>query len=53
MILELEYAIRKGYTYYYHGYCYDVASFYDYKKRFLAMESYNWKETWQSYKFRG
>ncbi len=49
MILEIEYAIRSGYTYYYHGYCYDVESFYDYKKKFLAMEFYDWEEHWHPY----
>jgi arginine-tRNA-protein transferase len=50
MLIEIEYAIRNGYTYYYHGYCYDVSSFYDYKKRFTATEFYNWKESWHDYK---
>jgi len=49
MILEIGYALKNGYSLYYHGYCYDVPSFYDYKKRFTAMEYYDWNERWHSF----
>lgn len=49
MLIEIEYALRNGYLFYYHGYCYDVPSFYDYKKRFLSSEFYDWKEAWHQF----
>jgi len=50
MLIEIEYAIKNRYIYYYHGYCYDVSSFYDYKKKFAASEFYDWNEAWHDYK---
>ncbi len=49
MLLEIEHAIGLGKQYYYHGYCYDVKSFYDYKKQFPALEWYDWREKWHPY----
>ena len=49
MLEEINYALRKGKDFYYHGYCYDVSSFYDYKKHFPALEAYNWNDTWFEY----
>ncbi|MFT5618937.1 MAG: arginyl-tRNA--protein-N-Asp/Glu arginylyltransferase [Arenicella sp.] len=49
MLLEIEYAIKLGKQHYYHGYCYDVKSFYDYKKQFPALEWYDWREKWHPY----
>lgn len=43
MLLELEYAQKKGFRYYYHGYVYDIPSQFDYKLNFDALESYNWE----------
>jgi arginine-tRNA-protein transferase len=48
MLLEIEYAQSLGKTWYYHGYCYQEPSFYDYKKRFNALEYFDWKDTWKS-----
>jgi leucyl-tRNA---protein transferase len=42
MLLELEAAKRAGKRYYYHGYCYDVPSQFDYKLNFNGLESMNW-----------
>ncbi|MBB6460605.1 GNAT family protein [Flammeovirga kamogawensis] len=42
MFIEIEFAKTQDLLYYYHGYCYDVSSFYDYKKKFRAVQSYQW-----------
>jgi len=43
MLLEVEYAIQLKKTYYYHGYSYNISSFYDYKKRFNGLEAFDWR----------
>ncbi len=50
MLLEMEHARRLGKRYYYHGYCYRCASFYDYKKNFRALEGYDWSGRWYPWK---
>jgi len=49
MLKEIEYARDSGKTLYYHGYAYDGESFYDYKKRFSAIETFDWNESWQPF----
>jgi arginine-tRNA-protein transferase len=46
MLLEIDYAIATGKTFYYQGYAYQGVSFYDYKKNFKATEVYDWKGRW-------
>ncbi|MEH0155642.1 arginine-tRNA-protein transferase [Limibacter armeniacum] len=46
MLLELEFAIANGKEYYYHGYCYNIPSFYDYKKKFNSLYYYDWHGQW-------
>jgi arginine-tRNA-protein transferase len=46
MLLEIEWSVANGKLYYYPGYAYDIPSYYDYKKRFAALEFYNWKGNW-------
>ncbi|QQS31605.1 MAG: arginine-tRNA-protein transferase [Acidobacteriota bacterium] len=46
MLKEIEYAQYLGMSYYYHGYAYDKPSYYDYKKRFTALEAFDWKGNW-------
>ncbi len=49
MLLEIDYALTRGKDFYYSGYAYDGNSFYDYKKRFSALETYNWNNgNWAS-----
>ncbi len=48
MLKEIEYAIESGRRYYYQGYAYEGASFYDYKKRFRATEVFDWSGGWQA-----
>lgn len=43
MLLEIEYAIQQKKTFYYHGYSYNISSFYDYKKRFNGLEAFDWR----------
>ena len=49
LLLELEYAIRNKKKFYYLGYAYEGASFYDYKKRFKGTEVFDWKGRWEKY----
>jgi arginine-tRNA-protein transferase len=46
MLKEIEWAIDNGRQYYYPGYAYDGESFYDYKKRFSALERFDWYGSW-------
>ena len=46
MLKEIEWAIENGKSHYYPGYAYDTSSFYDYKKRFSALEHFDWKGSW-------
>ncbi len=46
MLLELSHAQALGKRFYYHGYCYGCPSFYDYKKRFRALEAFDWDGKW-------
>ena len=49
LLKEIEYAIESGKKYYYLGYAYEGASFYDYKKRFRSTEAFNWNGKWQPF----
>ena len=49
MLLEIQYAIDTGKTYFYQGYAYEGDSFYDYKKRFNALEKFDWSGNWVDY----
>ena len=49
MLLEIDFALRSGKKFYYHGYAYEGNSFYDYKKRFSGLERYDWRGNWKSY----
>jgi leucyl-tRNA---protein transferase len=44
MILEIEYSLLYNKKYYYSGYCYDIPSYYDYKKNFKGLEYLDWKD---------
>ncbi len=46
MLCEVAFARRRGMQFYYPGYCYTVPSPYDYKKRFHALEAYDWDRQW-------
>jgi len=46
MLQEIEFAKAAEKQYYYHGYCFAEPSFYDYKKRFSALEGYDWDGGW-------
>ncbi len=47
MLKVIEHSLDSARQFYYHGYAYDVRSFYDYKKRFSGVEQFNWKGSWQ------
>ncbi len=42
MLVEIMYAKKQGFQYYYHGYATIESSKYDYKKRFNCLEYYDW-----------
>lgn len=46
MLKEMEYAQFLGMSFYYHGYAHDRPSYYDYKKRFTALEAFDWRGNW-------
>jgi len=47
MLKVIEYSQSLGKNYYYHGYAYNAPSFYDYKKRFAALEVFDWNGVWE------
>ena len=46
MLKEIEHAIETDKRFFYPGYAYDGESFYDYKKRFSALEHFDWNGSW-------
>lgn len=49
MLYEIKFSIQNNKTFYYQGYAYEGESFYDYKKRFNAIEKFDWKGNWTNY----
>jgi arginyl-tRNA--protein-N-Asp/Glu arginylyltransferase len=49
MLLEIRYAMENGKKFYYSGYAYEGSSFYDYKKRFSALETFDWRGGWKNF----
>lgn len=50
MILQaIRHSRELGYRYYYPGYTYRGASFYDYKKNFAGLEAYDWQTGWKPF----
>ena len=49
MLKEIEFAMEAGKEFYYQGYAYAGASFYDYKKRFRGTEVYDWNGNWRAF----
>ena len=47
MLLEVEFALKSEKKFYYQGYAYQGSSFYDYKKRFRALEKFDWNGKWE------
>lgn len=48
MLLEIAYSQERGDEFYYPGYAYHEASHYDYKKRFTALEWFDWQGNWRA-----
>lgn len=46
ILLSIELSQQSGKKFYYHGYAYKEPSLYDYKKKFNALEYYNWQGDW-------
>jgi len=49
MLLTIDYALKNDKTFYYPGYAYEGNSFYDYKKRFSALETFDWNGDWKNF----
>jgi len=49
MLLTIDYALKSGKSFYYPGYAYEGDSFYDYKKRFSALETFDWNGSWEKF----
>ncbi len=49
MLHEIEFSTEQGKTFYYQGYAYEGTSFYDYKKRFNAIEKFDWNGNWTEF----
>ena len=49
ILLEIDFAQKHQKKFYYQGYAYTGNSFYDYKKRFSALEQFNWNGQWQDF----
>jgi arginine-tRNA-protein transferase len=49
MLLEIDFALKNGKKFYYHGYAYEGNSFYDYKKRFHNLQRFDWKGNWEKW----
>ena len=49
MLKEIEYSNETDREFYYQGYAYQGASFYDYKKRFRGTEAFDWRNDWVAY----
>jgi leucyl-tRNA---protein transferase len=49
MLLVIDYALKTGKSFYYPGYAYEGNSFYDYKKRFSALEVFDWNGNWENF----
>ncbi len=50
MLLEIEFSRRMNKSFYYQGYAYQGESFYDYKKRFRALEMFDWQGNWVDFR---
>lgn len=49
LLKEIEFAHEHGKQFFYHGYAYEGESFYDYKKRFGALETFDWCGRWSAF----
>jgi arginine-tRNA-protein transferase len=47
MLLEIQWARENNKDFFYQGYAYEGNSFYDYKKRFRALEKFDWNGAWE------
>lgn len=52
ILLEIEFAQKQHKKFYYQGYAYEGNSFYDYKKRFSALEKFDWNGNWEIFSDR-
>jgi arginine-tRNA-protein transferase len=47
ILIEIDFAQKRGKQFYYQGYAYEGNSFYDYKKRFYGLEKFDWNGNWE------
>jgi leucyl-tRNA---protein transferase len=48
LLLEIDWAQKHEKSFFYQGYAYEGNSFYDYKKRFRALEKFDWHGDWEN-----
>jgi arginine-tRNA-protein transferase len=49
MLRSIQFSREQGFRYYYPGYAYREPSAYDYKKRFIGLECFDWTAGWKPY----
>ncbi|MBA3786164.1 MAG: arginine-tRNA-protein transferase [Acidobacteria bacterium] len=47
MLLVIDFSLKNNKAFYYPGYAYEGNSFYDYKKHFSALETFDWNGSWK------
>ena len=52
MLLVIDFSLKNSKAFYYPGYAYEGNSFYDYKKRFSALETFDWNGSWKRFEFK-
>lgn len=50
MLQSIEFSLRCGCRYYYPGYAYREPFAYDYKKRFIGLEAFDWTDGWTPFR---
>jgi arginine-tRNA-protein transferase len=50
MLQSIAFSLQRGYRYYYPGYAYREPFAYDYKKRFIGLEAFDWIEGWKPFR---
>ncbi len=50
MLQSIEFSLQRDCRYYYPGYAYREPFAYDYKKRFIGLEAFDWTEGWKQFR---
>ena len=52
MLLVIDFSLKTNKAFYYPGYTYEGNSFYDYKKLFSALETFDWNGSWKIFELQ-